>query len=341
MRTPDFNNLLAVLRREAPARPTLFEFFLNDGLYRRLAGPVAAGKWEEERRRLQAYANAGYDYVTLQGSEFGFPAHEVTSQASRSMNETAVISDRASFAAYPWPDPDAFDYSRFADMAPLLPAGMKIIAWGPGGVLENVMLLVGYEPLCYLLHDDPDLAAEIFAAVGSRLVRYYELCAAYDSVGALISNDDWGFKTQTMLPPDLMRQYVIPWHARIVAAIHAAGKPAILHSCGNLDTVMDDIIDVCGYDGKHSYEDNICPVEEMYERWHDRIAILGGLDLDFVCRHTPAEVTARATAMLARSAARGGYALGTGNSIPAYVPVENYLAMIEAATGVETVLSPV
>ena len=40
-----------------------------------------------------------------------------------------------------------------------------------------------------------------FGAVGSRLVRYYEICAAYDTVGALISNDDWGFKSQTMLSP--------------------------------------------------------------------------------------------------------------------------------------------
>lgn len=35
---PDFNNLLTVLQCEKPARATLFEFFLNDPLYRRLAG---------------------------------------------------------------------------------------------------------------------------------------------------------------------------------------------------------------------------------------------------------------------------------------------------------------
>jgi hypothetical protein len=29
-----------------------------------------------------------------------------------------------------------------------------------------------------------------------------------------------------------------------------------------------------------------------------------------------------------------GYALGSGNSIPEYVPVEGYLAMIEASKGI-------
>jgi uroporphyrinogen decarboxylase len=334
-RSPDFENLLRVLRREPPSRPTLFEFFLNGRLHLKLAGlaEIPGQPLEYRRMLINAFAGAGYDYVTMQGSDFSFPARAVAHQASRSMNDTAVILDRASFDAYAWPDPDAFDYTMLDRLAGELPGGMKIIVWGPGGVLENVMQLVGYEPLCLMLADDPQLAEDIFSAVGSRFVRYYERSAPHRTVGALISNDDWGFNTQTMLSPEVMRRYVFPWHKRIAAAIHAAGKPAILHSCGCLDAVMDDIIDDMQYDAKHSYEDKICPVEESYERWHSRIAILGGLDLDFVCRSTPAAVKARALAMLERTAARGGYALGTGNSVPEYVPDENYFAMISAATG--------
>jgi uroporphyrinogen decarboxylase len=85
------------------------------------------------------------------------------------------------------------------------------------------------------------------------------------------------------------------------------------------------------YDAKHSYEDLIVPVEDAYERWGRRIAILGGIDVDFLCRSTPDAIRARSRAMLDRSAARGGYALGSGNSIPGYVPDEGYFAMIAAA----------
>jgi len=35
--------------------------------------------------------------------------------------------------------------------------------------------------------------------------------------------------------------------------------------------------------------------------------------------------------LLAQTAERGGYALGTGNSVPDYVPDENYFAMTRAA----------
>ena len=330
---PDFSNLLAVLRHEAPSRPTLFEFFLNGPLYFKLAGmeEQPCPGLDGDRVAMKAYLRAGYDYVTIQASGMCFPTKPADHLASRSMDGQAVIFDRKSYEAYQWPDPDSFDYSKLDTLGAELPEGMKFIVWGPGGVLENVMSLVGYEGLCLMMADDPELVEKIFEDVGSRFVRYYEISSPHPAVGAVISNDDWGFNTQTMLAPEDMRKYVFPWHERITSVIHAAGKPAILHSCGKLDLVMDDIIDGMGYDGKHSYEDNICPVEDAYEKYGKRIAILGGLDLDFVCRSTPEQISARAQAMLDRSATRGSYALGSGNSIPHYVPDENYLAMIAPA----------
>jgi uroporphyrinogen decarboxylase len=185
--------------------------------------------------------------------------------------------------------------------------------------------------LCYLIADDEALAHELFEAVGSRLVEFFTRSVCHPRVGAIIGNDDWGFKTQPMLAPADMRRFVFPWHRKLVAAAHAAGKPAILHSCGNLTSVMDDVIDDLGYDGKHSYEDAILPVEQAYDTYGRRIAIMGGLDLDFVCRSAPEQVYARARRMFERSASRGGFALGTGNSVPEYIPAENYFAMTRAA----------
>lgn len=332
MRKPDFENLLKVLKREKPSRPTLFEFFLNDPLYASLSG-LKAGEGRGFERMIKAFGAAGYDYATVHAgfAAKGFPKGEIAHGKSISLNEGALISDRASFESYPWPDVDACDYSELERAKSYLPDGMKLIVCGPGGVLENVIRLVGYDSLCFMLSDEPALAKDVFDAVGSRLLRHYELAAPYGTVGALISNDDWGFKTQPMISPDSMRSLVLPWHKRIAAAIHASGKPAILHSCGKLGSLMDDVIDVVRFDAKHSYEDNIEPVEAAYERLHSRIAVLGGLDLDFICVKSPEQVRARAKAMLERSASSGAYALGSGNSIPDYVPVENYFAMTSAA----------
>ena len=334
-REPDFENLLMVLGRRKPVRPTLFEFFLNGPFYEKLTGKSLGteGKdwlWGSFNPVVtEAFKAAGYDYVTVMGSDMKFKVPEVEKKATISLNAGNTIRDRESFNSYNWPDPDSFDYSRLVSAGDLLPPGMKLIVYGPCGILENAIFLVGFDRLCMLLGDDPDLAGDIFDAVGSRLVRYYEICAKYDTVGALIANDDWGFKTATMFSPADLRRYVFGWYKKIVEVIHRTGKPVILHSCGNLEKIMDDIIDDMNFDAKHSFEDVITPVEQAYEKWGDRITILGGIDVDFMCRSTPEQIKFRCQAMLARSASRGGYALGTGNSVPEYIPYENYIAMID------------
>ncbi|MDR1542163.1 MAG: hypothetical protein LBU32_30140 [Clostridiales bacterium] len=336
MREPDFANLARVLEKKRPHRPTLFEFFLNAKLYEDLAGfPFSPGlnMLSDEKVLIAAFSAAGYDYATIVGSDFSFKSGQSSSLKTKSINEGGVITDRESFNAYEWPDPDACDYSRLKRSGSLLPKNMKMIVWGDGGIFENAVKLVGYENLCYMLADDEILVTDIFEEVGSRFLRYYEICAGFDSVGAIISNDDWGFSSQTLLSAEDLRKYVFPWHKRIAEAAHKSGKYAILHSCGNLSEVMEDIWLDMGFDGKHSYEDKILPVERAYELYSDKIAILGGIDIDFCCRETPDRIRVRAEELIRKSDEKGSYALGTGNSIPDYLPRENYFAMISAAAG--------
>ncbi|MFW5789147.1 MAG: uroporphyrinogen decarboxylase family protein [Spirochaetota bacterium] len=93
---------------------------------------------------------------------------------------------------------------------------------------------------------------------------------------------------------------------------------------------MPDVIEM-GYDAKHSFEDKIFPVEETYRTWGSSIAILGGIDVDFLARGSEPDIAARSRAMLDLADERGGYALGSGNSIPEYVPAQRFLAMRDVA----------
>jgi uroporphyrinogen decarboxylase len=330
---PNFGNLLTVFQRQVPNRSTLFEFFLNDRLYRRLVpGPEPADETARMRRVITAFYRLGYDYATILIPSFSFKEQVVRRVAkSISTNEGAVIHNRQEFNKFAWPDADIADYDILDRLAQDLPKGMKLILFSPDGVLENVINLLGYEALCYMLVDDLQLVEDVVAQVGTRLVRYYEKAMSYECVGACISNDDWGFKTGTLLSPPVLRRLIFPWHKRIVEVVHAAGKPIILHSCGYFEQTIEDIIENMKFEGRHSYEDTIMTVEMAYEKYHDRIAIIGGIDVDFICRSNPEDVYHRSKAMMERVSMRGGYALGSGNSIPEYVPDANYFAMVRAA----------
>lgn len=332
-RTPDFeNNLLRVLKKEKPQRATLFEMFMNNDIYTYLAGHGAPeeGIFGNMRLAVDAMAAAGYDYATCFFTDYSLRADERQKADTVSLNGSGLITDWESFEKYEWPDIETCDYSPLEKIKPYLPDGMKIMVMAPDGILENVINLVGYDNLCIMLFEEPELVQEIFNNVGERMIKYYQNAASIDTVGLICSNDDWGFNTQTFLSPDDMRKYVFPWHKKIIDIAHSNNKPCILHSCGYFNEVIDDLIDL-GFDARHSYEDNITPVEDAYEQLQGRITVLGGIDLNFLCTSTPEKIYARSRAMLERTAERGGYALGSGNSIPRYVPKENFLAMTRAA----------
>ena len=332
-RKPDIENLYKVLRGEEPDRPVLFELFMNRPLYERLAGRKIRDDTPLENLKLvvEAYAAAGYDYATAHGSDFQFESNRHKQKDTISLNDGFVITDEKSYEQYSWPNPENHDFSKLEKIGPYLPDGLKLMLMGPGGVLENVIRLTGYDNLCLMLYDNPGLAEAIFNRVGEGLLKYYQIATNFKTVGILMSNDDWGFKHQTFLSPADMRKYVFPWQKKYVELAHSRKIPAILHSCGYFGDVMDDTIDYMGFDGKHSYEDAILPVEDSYERWHGRIAILGGIDVDFIIKRTDEEITKRCRAMLKRAEGRGGYALGTGNSVPEFIPQDNFITLLKAA----------
>jgi uroporphyrinogen decarboxylase len=148
---------------------------------------------------------------------------------------------------------------------------------------------------------------------------------------AIFQGDDMGFRTATLVAPDALRAYVLPWHERFAAMAHGHGVPYFLHSCGNVEAIMPDLVGRVGIDGKHSFEDAIMPVEAFQARYGGQIAVLGGVDVDTLAAGTPEAVRRRTRALIETCGPRGRYAVGSGNSIPSYVPVENYLAMVDEA----------
>jgi uroporphyrinogen decarboxylase len=332
---PDFGRIEKVLRRQGvPDRVPFYELFSN--IERDVLSIIGKHEDLELRQHINYMFSLGYDYISVSASQmkFNFPQKEhpktITSQGERSYltATTHTISNRKEFEEYPWPAISNIDYSLFEKIGKFIPEGMKVIVLGPGGILENVMWLLGYEGISYLIYDDEQLIKDIFEAVATRIIQYFDSLASSDMVGALTLGDDMGFKTQTLLSPEILRKYVFPWHKKLVETVHKHGKPIILHSCGNLSEVMQDIID-CGWDAKHSFEDTIEPVWETKKKYGKHIALLGGFDMDKISRISEEEVRAHTRFLIEKCAPGGGWALGTGNSVANYVPVRNFLAMLE------------
>jgi uroporphyrinogen decarboxylase len=92
---------------------------------------------------------------------------------------------------------------------------------------------------------------------------------------------------------------------------------------------MDDLIDVVKIDAKHSFQDNVEPVEQFYKKYHDKISVLGGVDMNLMTSGTAEEVKARTRQILEACAPGGGYCMGSANSLANFIKTENYYAMLD------------
>lgn len=343
---PDFGRLRQVLLRQGqPDRLPLIELFPDHEIMEAvLERPIPRGDSSQPDQRRHALDEAitfwyqtGYDYLTV-GAGVSLPKRHLLTADTAGLSKgqrhwddenTGVIMSWEDFERYPWPKPEEIDYFNLEYISKHLPEGMQMIYLGPGGQYENLAWLMGVTPLALTLHDDPSLVAAVAEKIGDLLAHLFATVAEIPYVGALWLGDDLGYKTATVLSPRHLRQYVFPYQKRVAQIAHARNLPFLLHSCGNLERVMDDLIDDVGIDAKHSFEDVIMPVSEAKQRWGQRVAILGGIDVDVLCRSSEAEVRRYTRQVIEACAPGGGYALGTGNSVANYIPVQNYLAMIQ------------
>jgi len=239
-----------------------------------------------------------------------------------------IITSWEEFEAFPWEkmNLEFEDYYRF--LGQKLPQGMKLTVTMP--FFEQVLeKLLGYEGLFYLIYDQPDLIEAVFDQWGQIVYSYYKQVVSLPSVGVIFHGDDLGYKTATMLRPDTLRKLVFPWFKKYASLAHKHEKMFFLHSCGNVLEIMEDLIEDVGIDGKHSFEDVIIPVTEFKRRYGTRIGTLGGVDMDKLCRLGKEAVRQYVREILDQCMPGGRYVLGSGNSVANYVPVENYLVMLE------------
>jgi uroporphyrinogen decarboxylase len=336
-------------RRAMPVAP-LVEYLVDEVVER----PIVTGllgrqwaPWSGERESQRAWLDnlidfchrLGYDVVRY---EIGLPFAErhldapdpvAGSDKVRSWADEHVgaIASRADFEGFQWPRVEEFDFFPYEYLNAHLPEGMGLVCCHAAGVYEHLSHLMSFEGLCLALVDDPELVGMVARKIGELMERFYRHLLDLDRVVAIFPGDDMGFRTGTLVAPEDLRRFTLPWHKRYAAMAHAKGLPYFLHSCGNLAAIMEELIADVGIDGKHSFEDAIMPAAEFQRRWGGRIAVLGGLDIGILAR-APVEEVRRATARLMEECGpRGRYAVGSGNSIPSYVPVANYLAMVEEA----------
>jgi len=277
----------------------------------------------------------GYDYIKLQPKILMNPvviASGGDPAAARVEGRWAAegkgaIPDRETFERCAWPAPESIGYERFEDADRILPDDMGVIGQY-GDIFTFVWEALGFQNFSLLIYEDPELIEEMFAKVGAVIYNLFERMVEFRRVEALWYSDDIAYTGGLMLAPEFFREHLFPWMRKIGVLCKNKKIPFIYHSDGVLWEVVEDLVEM-GVTSLHPIEPQSMDVGEVKSRVAGRLAVLGSVEVDTLCRGSREEVEALVRDRLRRAAPGGGYCLGSSNSIPDYVNVENYITLLE------------
>lgn len=361
---PDVNNFLNVIQGKlTPDRPPLIEYLIDNAVMKPILQNYLNRKWidtsdkteymggqmdfsHENIERINAWLDnliafwyyMGYDFIRIEIS-LPLPGKSLLAKDTGAVEqnrawqdlESGPIKDWEDFEKYPWPSVSEKNFYIHRYICDHLPDGMGFISCHAGGVYEHLSRLFGYQGLCYKLMDDPSLVSTVANKLGKILESYYKYLVDLDRLVAIFPGDDLGFNTSTLISPGDIKKYILPWHKKYSTMAHDKQKLYFLHSCGEIGSIMEDLISDVKIDAKHSFQDKILPISEAKKKYGDRIGLLGGVDVDKLTRFDEKRLRTYIRDIIDKCLPGGRFAIGSGNSIPSYIPINNYLIMLDEA----------
>ncbi|MHB8995672.1 MAG: uroporphyrinogen decarboxylase family protein [Armatimonadota bacterium] len=230
--------------------------------------------------------------------------------------------------------PDPLAPGKFDGIEDLIAAGEgKFIQFGIGfSLFERAWTMRGMENLFMDMVEAPEFVDELLDAICDYNVALVEQAVTYD-IDAIHFGDDWGSQRGLLMGPRLWERFLKPHLARMYGAGKAAGKFVTIHSCGMVQELFPQLIEI-GLDCFNPFQPEVMDPYEMKRLHGDKLSFWGGISTQKLLPYgTPEEVRAEAKRMIAEVGKDGGLILAPAHGIPGDAKPENIMALIEVVNG--------
>jgi uroporphyrinogen decarboxylase len=339
---PDFEQFRKVVTHNEAERVPLCEVLVEYPIQSKFLGrQVTADDLESQ---LEFWIKAGYDFIPItigMMTPGKVTTESVISKVIRevmlkdspdadkeeawSLEHTSFINNREDFERFPWEIAAKLDFTKFHEIEGILPEGMKVIAVS-GKIFTLTWMLMGFNNFATSLIMDEQLVADVFRKVAEIQFQGLEQIFEMPHVGAVWVVDDLAFGTGPMISPQAFRDHVFTWYREMARRCHRNKLLFIMHSDGDVTTLMEDIIDM-GIDVLQPIDPTCMDIVKVKELYGDRLCLVGNVSNELLRSGTPAEVEERVKYLIRNVAPGGGYCVGSGNSVPEWAKFENYMAM--------------
>jgi uroporphyrinogen decarboxylase len=244
-------------------------------------------------------------------------------------NVRGVVLPEPSLRGFSWPDP--LDPRFFADIPSRLrryPDRFRLFCLG-FSLYERAWTLRGLENLLMDFHDHPGFVHELLEAIADYNIAQVRRALTFD-IDAVYFGDDWGAQRGLQMGYPLWREFIKPALARMYREVRAAGKFVVIHSCGDVDELLDDLIAI-GLNCFNPFQPEVMNTSELLARYRGRLSFWGGLSTQRTLPFGTPEDVRRETRALLDLGREGGLILSPAHAVEGDVPLENMLAFIDEA----------
>jgi uroporphyrinogen decarboxylase len=200
-----------------------------------------------------------------------------------------------------------------------------------GDLWERATFMRGMENLLMDISLNPRFVENLLIGLTDYILETMRILCERFSFDAIGLSDDYGSQHGLLISPEAWLRFIKPCLARIFAYAKKNGYGIFLHSCGNIRSIIEELIDV-GLDILHPIQPEAMDIMELKTEYGKDLTFCGGISTQrLLPSGTPGEihdVVRRTKEIMGR---RSGYICDAGINILADVPLENIIAFIEEA----------
>lgn len=195
---------------------------------------------------------------------------------------------------------------------------------------ERAWIMRGIEPVLMDFLENPIFIEELFDQITEfNLVITKRLCQY--SIDAFHFGDDWGQQHGLIMNPDTWRRFFKKPLKKMYDAVHDAGLPVSIHSCGDIMDIIPDLIEI-GVNMISPLQAEALDFDYLKKEYGKYISFWGGVSTQQTLPHgTADDVRKEMRDRINVLGKGGGYVLAPSHELQGDIPLENMLAFIDEA----------